>query len=77
MIIMMMMTTMIMMILMMFLMVMMMILMMMMMMMSKIHPFSKIAVTLAPVEENLVYAAIWWSQMTTTRHGFSLKSQFR
>ena len=86
---MMMMTTMIMMKLMMFLMMMMMILMMMIMMMmmmmlmmmmmiliSKIHPFSKIAVTLAPVEENLVYAAIS-IQMSTTKHGFSLKSGFR
>ena len=29
------------------------------------------------VEENLVYAEILWSQMTKTRHGFSLKSGFR
>ena len=29
------------------------------------------------VEENLVYAEIWWLQMMTIRHGFILKSGFR
>ena len=31
----------------------------------------------SPVEDNLVYTEIWWLQITTTRHGFNLKSGFR